>query len=169
MPTETPDLENVLKRLEKLEKENRDLKLAGVLALLFVVMVVVLGVIVERMKVPETVVARSFVLQDETGRVRATLGIEGTAGLRLFRSGGEEGAALQLSETGGDLQIRGPRGSAISISADEPRLRMIDSQGFRAILGETEIVTPETGQSAHTSAASLILFDKDGRGIWKAP
>jgi hypothetical protein len=44
-----------------------------------------------------------------------------------------------------------------------------DSQGFQATLGTQELVTPRTGETHKTSAASLVLFDKDQNVIWKAP
>jgi hypothetical protein len=44
-----------------------------------------------------------------------------------------------------------------------------DAQGFSAILGENIMVTPRTGEEHKTSAASLILFDKERNVLWKAP
>jgi hypothetical protein len=44
-----------------------------------------------------------------------------------------------------------------------------DEQGFSVILGATQLVTPRTGENHATSAASLVLLDKDKNVIWKAP
>jgi hypothetical protein len=44
-----------------------------------------------------------------------------------------------------------------------------DADGFAATLGVTDLVTPRTGETHKTSAASLVLFNKDKNVIWKAP
>lgn len=44
-----------------------------------------------------------------------------------------------------------------------------DDQGFSADLGVDDLVTPRTGETHKTSAASLVLFDKGDHVIWKAP
>jgi hypothetical protein len=44
-----------------------------------------------------------------------------------------------------------------------------DDAGFEASLGTTDLVTPSTGETHKTSAASLTLFDKEKHVIWKAP
>jgi hypothetical protein len=48
-------------------------------------------------------------------------------------------------------------------------LNLQDQDGFLATLGVTNIVTPRTGETHSTSAASLVLFDKNKSVIWKAP
>lgn len=48
-------------------------------------------------------------------------------------------------------------------------LYLTDAQGFATQLGVAEIIAPRTGETQKTSAASLILFDKDKRVIWRAP
>lgn len=49
------------------------------------------------------------------------------------------------------------------------RLSISDDAGFEASLGKSKLVTPLSGEKHETSAASLILFDKDNKVIWKAP
>jgi hypothetical protein len=49
------------------------------------------------------------------------------------------------------------------------QLYLSDSQGFSAQMGVSNLVTPHTGETHQTSAASLVLFDKDQHVIWKAP
>ncbi len=44
-----------------------------------------------------------------------------------------------------------------------------DEQGFLARLGTGELVTPKTGETHKTSAAALVLFDKEKNVIWRAP
>jgi hypothetical protein len=38
---------------------------------------------------------------------------------------------------------------------------------FQATVGSTDLVTPETGESRKTSAASVVMFGKDGKVIWR--
>jgi len=52
---------------------------------------------------------------------------------------------------------------------DTPRITIVDAEGFQAVLGSTGTVETRTGRTNQTSAASLILFGKDGTAIWSAP
>jgi hypothetical protein len=56
-----------------------------------------------------------------------------------------------------------------TVTVQPPTIRMSDAKGFAAVLGETELQTTPTGETQKTSAASLILFDKNKGVIWKAP
>ncbi len=40
---------------------------------------------------------------------------------------------------------------------------------FQTIIGNIDLVTPHTGETSRTSAASVVLFDKDTDVLWKAP
>jgi hypothetical protein len=59
--------------------------------------------------------------------------------------------------------------AVLESSADGPSLTLSDAQGFRTIAGIASLKTPRTGASTKTSAASVILFDKEGRSVWSAP
>jgi hypothetical protein len=48
-------------------------------------------------------------------------------------------------------------------------VELTDAQGFQSTLGATALVTPKTGETHKTSAASLVMFDKKQNVIWKAP
>jgi hypothetical protein len=48
-------------------------------------------------------------------------------------------------------------------------LSVSDDKGFSAALGVKELETSLTGETHSTSAASLVLFDKNRNVIWKAP
>ena len=52
---------------------------------------------------------------------------------------------------------------------DATNLELHDRQGFIAIIGNAALATPRTGETRKTSAASVILFDKDEKVLWKAP
>jgi hypothetical protein len=44
----------------------------------------------------------------------------------------------------------------------------VDDNGFETVIGASNLVTPATGESHQTSAASIVMF-KDKRVIWRAP
>jgi len=46
---------------------------------------------------------------------------------------------------------------------------LFDEHGFATTLGRAGLVTPRTGETQLTSAASLTMFDKNKTVIWKAP
>jgi hypothetical protein len=50
-----------------------------------------------------------------------------------------------------------------------PSFRIEDKQGFMAVTGVVNEQTLQTGESHRTSAASVKLFDKDGKELWSAP
>lgn len=70
-----------------------------------------------------------------------------------------------------DLTLFHSGGGGVSVESDEdgPRVKLLDGEGFQATVGNTALVTPSTGQKRKTSAASVILFDKDKNVIWQAP
>ncbi len=53
--------------------------------------------------------------------------------------------------------------------ASGPTIEIEDKQGFQTIIGSTQLETKKTGESHRTSAASIVIFDKNGKVIWKAP
>ena len=85
---------------------------------------------------------------------------------RVDLRGMSEGASISLFSQGPvnlDKQV------LLESSPDGPSLTLSDFQGFRSIVGTTSLKTPSTGASTKTSAASVILFDKEGRSVWSAP
>jgi hypothetical protein len=44
-----------------------------------------------------------------------------------------------------------------------------DSKGFQTIIGSADLVTPPTGETRQTSAASIRMFNDKGDVIWAAP
>ncbi len=47
-------------------------------------------------------------------------------------------------------------------------VNLFDEQGYEAALGKRALVTPRSGETQTTSAASLVMFDKRKNVIWKA-
>jgi hypothetical protein len=58
---------------------------------------------------------------------------------------------------------------ALGIGETELGLRVVDAQGFQTVIGNIGLEKPLSGEIIKTSAASITLFSKDKKVIWKAP
>lgn len=120
-----------------------------------------------------------LVLYDEKGKPRVKLdGDIMMPGLTVYDSQGRDRgdlrvvldrATLLLSDEHGTLKTRLKEGEVLADEIDAGHVQTLDAEGFEAILGTADLVTPRTADKHKTSAASLILFDKDKNVIWKAP
>jgi hypothetical protein len=82
---------------------------------------------------------------------------------RLSLSDGPGGPELSFSHSNGDLEIN--LGEITSGAArGRPSLTLKDSEGYLAALGSTP-----TSKTEMTSAASLVLSNKEGRVLFSAP
>lgn len=99
--------------------------------------------------------------------VQVALGVvKGLPGLNLFGSNTTEQASLDFEAGGPRLVLFHPDGA---IALQKASFELSDKQGFRTTIGTTELETPLTGETRKTSAASIVLFEKDGKAIWSAP
>ena len=103
---------------------------------------------------------------DGTGNdcLRAT-GAMATSGLYLY--GGPSVGPLGISPTG-----YGTQELDLYVTQDgDPAISLSDAKGFSMALGSTDLVTARTGETHHTSAASIAMFGKgkEHRVIWQAP
>lgn len=81
-------------------------------------------------------------------------------------------ASLWLKDSQVGLSLESPdRKGSVELRASNEgiNLTLKDSKGFSSVIGITPLVTPTTGETHKTSAASFVMFDKDGNGIWRAP
>lgn len=126
--------------------------------------------------------AAQLVFFDEKGKKRASLdggNTDGFSGLTLndqqerirgyFTETSAFGATLVLQDERGRVQTRLQDGEMALNNVTANQVRVANAEGFAATLGVTDLVTPKTGETHTTSAASLVLFDKDKNVIWKAP
>jgi hypothetical protein len=118
-------------------------------------------------------------------------GVQG-GGMILYDSQGHERGSFLVSDTAAYLRLSDVKGSLKTAVSEQAMIvedgafiarsqgkdmsaiigggiKVSDGQGFEATLGTTDLVTPRTGESHKTSAASLVMFDKDKNVIWKAP
>lgn len=145
------------------------------------------------------VTAQSFELRDDAGRLRAQLSLKvppdgriplamlslyddaGNTSVLLASASAEasKGPVVSLFRGGQMVQMNiddqrplilmnGNAGS-LALDASEPSLQITDRDGFEAHLGTAALNTPTTGVKTTTSAASLVLFDKDKRVTWSTP
>jgi len=152
MTDATPDV--LAERLDRLERENRRLKRLVYGALLGIAAVAVMG------QAPSSIVrvfeAEKFVLHGPDGQIRAELGVE---------TNGESALRLYPEKKGGKAELM------LAVTADgQARLQLADDAGLpRAVMGHVAIVTTATGAVEERPSSSLVLSDKEGKVVWKAP
>lgn len=114
-------------------------------------------------------------LFDENGKSRAAITAPPTgptfnltdsdskAGFNLWVTALGAGPDFSMYDSGGKLRVDlvAPPGG--------PSMKLEDENGFSTIIGSTDLLAPRTGRKESTSAASLVLFGKDGKVLWSAP
>jgi len=190
--------QSLVTRVNRLERENRRMKLAGVLLLLGIAAVIVMGQAKPR-KVAKVIQAEKFVLIDkEFGTPNATLETteSGTRGLFLYGPGGKKIIAemstsngfgpevklygsqekrllvsLSAATGGGNLDLSDP-GTNSTIRLGQNYLIDRDPKGkLREGIGLVlyDKKNPRVALHLFSDGAFQVLFDKDGKIIWSAP
>jgi hypothetical protein len=190
MNAETPELRDVVERLNKLEERHRRLQRGLIAALIAVSTVILMG---QAAPSPGTVEAQKFVLKDASGKVRGWMGIIGNGSeLALGNVNAQPMISLEVSTDSGDLHFYGSRrsgmnlgvnsgepsisivdsegqgGAGITFGKNGPSLKLEDGNGFSTVVGTSQIEDPDR-PAQQTSAASVVLFGKDKKVIWRAP
>ncbi len=112
-----PTMETLARRVERVERENRRLKQAGVVALAVIAAIVLMGKATWKLAPPgkpgKVVGAEQFIVHDARGGVRATLGTlpDGTVRLVLYDRGNPGETRVILSA--------GPEGSPVLSFSDK--------------------------------------------------
>jgi hypothetical protein len=88
-----PNIQVFVTRLDKLERENRRLKLIGTIALIGIMSVVMMGQATTK-KVPTVIEAERFVVRDRSGRERIILGDDMPARVKLVPGSDNYGIAI---------------------------------------------------------------------------
>ncbi len=161
------ELESLSKRLQKVERQNRTLRITAVAALALIGGVVLVGAAAPK---PKTVEAEKFVVLDEQGRKRAELGMseENSVGLALSDKKGERRAALRLTRLGRPSLVlqdaHGDERAKLDLGV-EPSLTLSDKTGaVRLNLGINIAKTRDLRETP-----SFRLFGAQGKVIWEAP
>lgn len=136
MTAESQTQETLLNRLEKLERENRGIKILGSIALLGAAGALFLGLAAPPTK---TVEAELFILRDTQGKAR------------MMMSVGDEGPSLTLLDKNGKLRVN------LGVDKDGPALDLLDAaENPRAQL----MITDEKGPllNLYDAKGSQISF-----------
>jgi hypothetical protein len=159
MTWQTIDVNSIVERLDKLEKQNRRLSIALALIAVFAGCLMFGGA---RFHKGHTVTARRIVLQDETGTTRAILGMRSAGpGLTLYDQNGENiEALLTVLQTGPVLTMYDANGATrvllgvtpkgATLAFNDPKGKLRAETGF---LSNTPIVT---------------FFDSKGKPVYLA-
>ena len=184
------------KRVEKLERENRRLKIAGGAVVAVLVAVVLAGAVTPQ-QVPEVIRAAAFEVVDDNGTTRAVMNAEyiGYADAKGIPRALVRARGIFLSDDNGTVRVAigvegvgyadengtiratmKTEGIGYSDENGEGRAAM-SSDGFtyldengtiRAELGEVGLPAPGTGIQTLYPAA-MVLSDAEGKVIWQAP
>jgi hypothetical protein len=191
MTQDAPELQGILNRLSRLEAQNRRLKWGGVSLLAVLSTLVLMG---QAAPTPRVIEAQRFVLKDAKGNIRAWWGLLGQGSeLTLGTTNKQPKMSLKVSEDASDLHFFGSQnsgmnlgvdsgepavsmlaaesygGSGITVSAARPSVALKDGNGFSVVVGAARLKAPPGAEAKQSSAASVILLDKAGNVIWKAP
>jgi hypothetical protein len=182
-------LHSITERLENLEKQNRKLRLGLIVILLAAAAIMLMG----QASVPRTVEAQQFVLKDAKGKTRAQLYLTDTGPkFHLYASDGKIRAVVGATEDGGSLVLADSQattklllattnvddipevysqseGIHMFVTPSGPSILVSDDKKYKTQLGVSSLVTEKTGESHKTSAASVVLFDREGKVIGRIP
>jgi|HubBroStandDraft_1064217.scaffolds.fasta_scaffold486743_1 hypothetical protein len=165
------NLSEITDRLLRLESAYRRMKIVGFSAS------VLLGIIVLSTQAPpaRTVSAQEFILTDAQGNSRGTWSVtpDGGSFLRMYDQSNHERLSLYSSDDGATVNLIGVESSEqrvpLSAGTHDSTLRLSDSRGFSTWLGNAYLQSEKKGTQKNTSAASLVLFGKEGEVLWSAP
>lgn len=113
-------------------------------------------------------------LYDEKGVPRAGLDVDSLGSkLRLFDEKGKPRAGLAVSSEVTGLGLYDENGvprASLRVGNRGPSIDLWGSDGnHRLALRRTELERVKTGQGIIRPESSIVLFDKEGKVIWKAP
>jgi hypothetical protein len=196
---ETPNLNSLYARLEKLERQNRRMRRIGIAVFVLVVAVVTLGQ--THSSSPTVIEANEFRLTDAAGKVRGELSANSdSATFKLSDAQGHPTAMLSSTVDATYLWLMPPHSTSQVFLAAGPKAGMLvdggagrlrlradldeaspkdspgpsfiveDNDGYSATIGRSNIMTSKPGQEKNaTPAASLVLLDMHKKVLWSAP
>jgi len=201
----------LLARMERLERQNRNLKLAAVLICSLLIALLTMAQKSSKKVSYRAMDASAITLRDEKGAGRIKLL---PAGIEFYDTEGKFAGAVRQNVTilsdikAAQYSVFDTKGKdriSLAMKGERPAIQLINDQGnvrtavgqetivlfgsskdeynsitsdrvsirdataSTATLGVTETVNPGTGKETKTSAATLTLFGKDGKVIWRAP
>ncbi len=157
-------MDNLLKRLDRLERQNRRLKLAGSLMLIGFAVLVMMGQ-AKPSNVAKVIEAEKFILRNTDGKTRGVLLIldDGNPALVLFDKDGKMRVRLDASKLG----FFGV-GLSLFDEIGKGRAALLLTPTGMPVLNLTERI-PDAALGLTLTQSSLFLTDKDDKVIWRAP
>jgi hypothetical protein len=115
-----------------------------------------------------------FSMDDAAGTTRVELSITDDApALDLSDQAGKTRASLQVIRDVPSLDLFDNEGKvreSLEMVDDAPSLKLFDkNRKMRATLGSAGLETIKTGATEQTAESSLVLFDKEGKVMFRAP
>ena len=161
MSEQAIELSTIVTRLERVERENRWLKLAGVVLLLGAGALVLMG----QAQASRTVEAQRFILRDQEGKIIAELTMDARNSPSLaFYDGAGKKAANYGSH---DLVINGPFDAATRVSGDH--LSIASPDGHIDLHPQKLLIGTTRGGGANASLSiERSLRGNDGPSLWLA-
>jgi len=174
MPSDELELTALVERLEKVERQNRRMKFTGAVVLVLASATLLMGQAPPKRRVVE---AEEFVLRDESGVKRGALAVlpGGAAGLAISDRSGEPRASLTVYQGGEPVLTLSDkdgksRASLVLLADGSPSFYLKDQGGkVRSAMGAISIQAMQTGEITQRSESSIVLFNKDGKAVWKTP
>lgn len=165
-----------MQRVDRLERENRLLKRAGVAALAAIAAVMLMGQTLQS-KTVKLVEAEKFLVRDTAGKPRASLGLlpDGSPSLNLLDKDGNIRMAVGMKPGGSPSlnlydKTQTNRAVLATLPDGSPALVLFNKAGeTRALLGSNFPMRMHPEEIETRPASSLVMFDKDGKIVWKAP
>lgn len=118
--------------------------------------------------------AEIFELVDDEGNLRGSLTEQN--GSVVLRLAGKRSSFLNafLTRTSADLELGTYAKGKISVHVGTKGFQIsladrLDPARVRAVLGDVNLQDEVTGQIETRGPSSLVLFDEDGRVLWKGP
>ncbi len=156
-----PTIDNLARRLERVERENRRLKRVGVVALALIAGVVLVGQATPS-NLAKKVKAEAFVLYDSTGNLRAQLSVnpEGVVHGSLIDMHIQPQFSVGLLPDGSVTLDLGKRLSLASLGDDSAAALMVNGKNGKPRVGIG--IGPD-------DVPFLRVMNKAGKVIWSAP
>ncbi len=142
-----------------LERENRRLKRIGALVVVVIAAVVLMGQDMP-IRTSESVVAKEFILRDESRKVRGELGIDnhGWPHLGISDKSGKVRDNLTLDALVHENSSENPRATLLVTPDGSPGLALFDKKGNGGVT-----------LSLLTDSLPSLDFSKDGKVLWSVP
>jgi len=162
------DTKELVARLEKVEKQNRRMKVVGGAVVVLVIM------IVWALSYSPVINAEQINLEDSSGRRMATLGMkDGEAILFFYDENGTRRATLGMFESHPHLALADEQGNlrTMFISAEgTPVLNIYGEEGdIRAAIGDCNHWFSPEKNDTFSRECSLLFVDDKGKIIFEAP